>query len=710
MAYGNFTKLDFDMGPDLVFENAALLFRPSFALLFASDNVDNDFGMKYAPGPSYTSWSLVKDSAFGPSVMARSAHMNVCGGKIHLMYLRRDACGFCGPQVVDVVHRMLPDDGIMPTSFSNFTAATEVLRYTDPNTGTFDQLFSLPQGLCLGDEVLVQPVVEQFVDGRSKLVIYRYNVTENSWTRGTTVFDATAAQSMETAVVASTGTWLLLMPKFRTQVDDIVFYANTRNFDFWSPPYDARMTRPGGVDTQWSFDDVSCNSTTCVATYRFYNSTTNASGYLGLLVMRTLAIPSTCGTNGFSSGGDECSFGVVGCSAQCKCTAGYYFNYTTVFGGCVASAPSSVVSPSVVGSSEPISPPLSAPVVSPTAVPKSPSATSPSSVPSSAPTSLVPVTAVPAGAPATTETIPGLRATFYSDANLNDEAFKRIDAVVDFAWGETESPGSGIQPGNPFSVRWVGFIKPVSVKKRAIVTKTMWISCNDGVRLTVNGIVAINAWEVRAAPQVVSGIVELQTDSPNSLLLEFFSAGGAANVSLRWADAGSTEWTVVPGLSLTTTAQAAPTAAVVPDSNTGKIVAGVLVPCFVIAVVIIVVIVILRRRKQKRAAASFPSADKHEEMAVLPAQTPYGEVPEESKESDSSESSSNKRKKPGKSVYEGLKPEWIIEKEDLVIGRKIGQGAFGTVKGNTMMQTVLSSSAQRRRAEAHWRSSQLRPN
>ena len=81
----------------------------------------------------------------------------------------------------------------------------------------------------------------------------------------------------------------------------------------------------------------------------------------------------------------------------------------------------------------------------------------------------------------------GLQATYFNDATLSDMVAKRVDARVDFDWGNA-SPLQGIDPDG-FSVRWAGLVMPDYSENY-----TFHVSTDDGVRLWVDGQLVIDNW------------------------------------------------------------------------------------------------------------------------------------------------------------------------------------------------------------------------
>lgn len=128
-----------------------------------------------------------------------------------------------------------------------------------------------------------------------------------------------------------------------------------------------------------------------------------------------------------------------------------------------------------------------------------------------------------------TGTVPHWRGEYFNNAYLGGSpTFVRSDAAVDFNWGYN-SPGSGVGPDN-FSVRWT---RTLALNGRTRFT----VTSDDGVRLWVNNQLLIDNWTQHAA-QTVTANVNVAGSVP--VKLEYFEAGGLAEVHLTWAPVGQT--------------------------------------------------------------------------------------------------------------------------------------------------------------------------
>ena len=126
-------------------------------------------------------------------------------------------------------------------------------------------------------------------------------------------------------------------------------------------------------------------------------------------------------------------------------------------------------------------------------------------------------------------TLAGLQAAYYDNINLAGQPKKRQnDSTVSFNWANGGPPAL---PGvvDSFSVRWTG---NVNITNNG--TYTFATIADDGTRLTVGGISAIDDWNVHAATTKTSPPIPL-TAGLHKISLEYFDSTGTASVQLRWA-------------------------------------------------------------------------------------------------------------------------------------------------------------------------------
>lgn len=123
------------------------------------------------------------------------------------------------------------------------------------------------------------------------------------------------------------------------------------------------------------------------------------------------------------------------------------------------------------------------------------------------------------------------RAEYYDDRSLSGSPVKvTYDASIDFDWGYG-SPDTAV-PADDFSVRWtrtLGF-NPGTYRFHA--------SCDDGVRVTVDGIRVVDAWYNQTLPNTRSGDITLGAGQ-HSVVVEYFERGGEASAHVWWNRLGA---------------------------------------------------------------------------------------------------------------------------------------------------------------------------
>lgn len=137
---------------------------------------------------------------------------------------------------------------------------------------------------------------------------------------------------------------------------------------------------------------------------------------------------------------------------------------------------------------------------------------------------------------------PGLKAEYFDYTDLTGKVAERIDATVDFDWGQTE-PVPGV--GDTFAVRWSGVITPPQTATYTFTTRT-----DDGVRLWVDGQPVIDDWSMHAAAER-SGQVALSAGRAYDLRMEYFDGVKHAVAKLYWRADGMPRQ-IVPVTALAT--------------------------------------------------------------------------------------------------------------------------------------------------------------
>jgi autotransporter-associated beta strand protein len=131
----------------------------------------------------------------------------------------------------------------------------------------------------------------------------------------------------------------------------------------------------------------------------------------------------------------------------------------------------------------------------------------------------------------------GLAAEYFSDTNLANPVFARVDANINFNWGNN-SPGGGV-PNNPFSVRWTGRIQP-----RYTEGYTFHLTSNGGCRLWIDGQLIIDHWRADTNSDV-TGSIALTGGQQYDLRAEYYHDVNPADAVLEW-DSASQSRQIVP--------------------------------------------------------------------------------------------------------------------------------------------------------------------
>jgi hypothetical protein len=123
------------------------------------------------------------------------------------------------------------------------------------------------------------------------------------------------------------------------------------------------------------------------------------------------------------------------------------------------------------------------------------------------------------------------RAEYFDNRKLSGSpVLVRYDAAVDFAWKE-DSPHAKV-PADDFSVRWtrtLGFTAG---------TYRFYASCDDGVRITVDGSRVVDAWRDQKLPNTRTGDITLG-EGQHTVVVEYYDHGGEASAHVWWNRLGT---------------------------------------------------------------------------------------------------------------------------------------------------------------------------
>jgi hypothetical protein len=126
----------------------------------------------------------------------------------------------------------------------------------------------------------------------------------------------------------------------------------------------------------------------------------------------------------------------------------------------------------------------------------------------------------------------GLTAAYYSGTNFQTLAAKFVNANFDLNYG-SQAPASGIAAGN-FSAKYEGFIKfPFSE------TFTIYITHDNGARLTLNGSQVINQWQDdgTSTPGAHSATFNATANAFVPILAEWNDTGSSGHYKIEWESA-----------------------------------------------------------------------------------------------------------------------------------------------------------------------------
>jgi len=120
----------------------------------------------------------------------------------------------------------------------------------------------------------------------------------------------------------------------------------------------------------------------------------------------------------------------------------------------------------------------------------------------------------------------GLKASYYSNPNLQGEPKNRIDENINFE-PDNQKPDAFF-PKPPLSVRWKGKLKPTLTGKYNI-----GFSAHDGCRLYIDGKLLIDAWKRRTTR---ADIIEYEFEAGKEydIVAEYFNAKNAPLAKLYW--------------------------------------------------------------------------------------------------------------------------------------------------------------------------------
>jgi predicted Ser/Thr protein kinase len=282
----------------------------------------------------------------------------------------------------------------------------------------------------------------------------------------------------------------------------------------------------------------------------------------------------------------------------------------------------------------------------------------------------------------------GLLGDYYVGAVVSGSpVLRRVDAAVSFSWAANSYPTDSQQ----FAIRWSGYLDFKSLLGQSSERNVNFaVQHTGGVRLFVNNAVVVDAWSNsrKRTSLTSSGTVALNADSANSIQIEFRSgADPTQSIQFLWSS-GSATFQPVPTSAISPNPQAsAPSFSASQSDTTGPVIGGSVGAALAIIIVVIVVLVIMK----KKGLAFFAKGKKkdpkktvwdEENPANKPAEMSVYSSTSFTKDQQQVEDSHDDKDMPPPAYDDDLadfKEEWMIPFADVIIGKKLGQGAFGVV-------------------------------
>jgi glucose/arabinose dehydrogenase len=139
----------------------------------------------------------------------------------------------------------------------------------------------------------------------------------------------------------------------------------------------------------------------------------------------------------------------------------------------------------------------------------------------------------------------GLRAEYFDNADFTNLKYVQIDPTVNFDWG-VGSPSLNLGVDD-FSVRWFGQVQALYDE-----AYTFYINADDGVRLTVNGQVLVDALVGYLGEGQGTTTLALEAGKKYDIQLEYVEAGIDASAQLSWSSATQQRQVIPTGQLFTT--------------------------------------------------------------------------------------------------------------------------------------------------------------
>ena len=133
----------------------------------------------------------------------------------------------------------------------------------------------------------------------------------------------------------------------------------------------------------------------------------------------------------------------------------------------------------------------------------------------------------------------GLTGQYYDETEFSSLKTTRIEGPINFNFGSTIPPGTGITHADSYSIVWSGQVDPEFNS-----LYTFYVTADDGARLWINDQLVVCRTFVATDPEM-RGQVQLQAGQRVNIRLEYIELTGNASVKLEWS-CGSRAREVIP--------------------------------------------------------------------------------------------------------------------------------------------------------------------
>lgn len=133
----------------------------------------------------------------------------------------------------------------------------------------------------------------------------------------------------------------------------------------------------------------------------------------------------------------------------------------------------------------------------------------------------------------------GLCYEYYDNTDLTDLKAKGIDTEINFNWG-TGSPDQRVHQDQKYSIRWTGYVQPVSDEKYKF-----YLEYDGGVKLWIDDVLEINEWGNSSKDTASTREIKLKAGKKHKIKIEYFNGNLNGRVKLLWSSP-TVEKSVIP--------------------------------------------------------------------------------------------------------------------------------------------------------------------